>query len=232
MIPGYVWALGFLCLGMPLAAQSAPAEPAATRLLSQDGAVIHEAKTELLAARAKLIADLSAIIRDHENQLWRRASVHAAILILGEMRAPEAAEVLASYIAFPQQLPPAGRRPVVISAGSTTHWPAAEALIKIGMPCVPALLDKLAQTDNTDEGEACLAVLHALRERDSVWELLEKAIARETDAGRRFRLEAGLALLSEGKVTPLGDLGPHPLRPERWPPPAPPGRPARAAEEP
>jgi hypothetical protein len=201
-------------------AQAVPQEPAATRLLSQEGTVRQEAKSELLAARAKLITDLSGIIRDHDNQLFRTASVKSAMLILGEMRAPEAAEVLASYIAFPQKLPPAGRRVVVMRGGSATHWPAAEALIKIGAPCVPAVVDKLAHTDNSDEGEACLAVLHALRERDSVSEALGKAIAQERDTKRRFRLEAGLRLLSEGKATPLSHLGPHPLRPPRWPPAA------------
>jgi hypothetical protein len=181
-----------------------------------------EAKTELLAARAKLIADLSAIIRDHENQRQRTASVRSAMFILGEMRAPEAAEVLASYIGFPQQLPSDGQRHVVVTrGGSGRSWPAAEALIKIGMPCVPAVLDKLAQTDSTYDGEACLAVLDALRQRDSVSEVLEKAIARQRDAGRRFRLEAGLELLSGGEVTPLSDLAPELFRTPHWPPPAP-----------
>jgi len=219
MIPAYVSVLGFFCLPMPIAAQAAPQEPAAKRLLSQDGALLQEAESELLAARAKLIADLSGIIRDHENQRRRKASVEAAMFILGEMRAPEAAGVLASYIAFPHQLPSDGqRRVVVISGVGLMHWPAAEALIKIGMPCVPAVLDKLADTDNSDQGEACLAVLHALLERDSVSEVLGKAIARERDAKRRFRLEAGLRLLSDGKVTPLSDLGPPFFRPHRWNP--------------
>jgi len=220
-----MFALGFfyLTIGLAAAAEEKPSEDsAAKRLLTQGGGVREEAQSELLAARAKLISDLSAIIRDHENQLWRTASVSVAMSILGEMRAPEAAEVLASYIAFPQVLPSDGRRLVmIVSTGSTTHWRAAEALIKIGAPCVPAVVDKLAHTDNSDEGEACLAVLHALLERDSVSQVLEKAIARERDAKSRSRLEAGLTLLSEGKVTPLSDLGPHPLRPPRWPPRAP-----------
>jgi hypothetical protein len=219
-----MFALGFfyLTIGLAAAAEEKPSEhSAAERLLSQEGGQLEEAQSELLAARAKLIADLSGIIRDHENQRHRTAAVHSAMFILGEMRAPEAAEVLAEYIGFPQVLPP-GRGILVIPGGMGRRWrPAAEALIKIGAPCVPAVVDKLAHTDNSDEGEACLAVLDALRKRDSVSQVLEKAIARERDAKRRSRLEAGLSLLSEGQVAPLSHIGWELFRTPRWPPRAP-----------
>ena len=113
-------------------------EPAVKRLLRPDPVVREGAKAELVAARAKLISDLIAIVENAEYQEKNAESVMAAILVLGDMRASEASEVLAKNAAFPRILRADGSyKPYMrlrsfgdlrpMDASSPRHWPSCKA---------------------------------------------------------------------------------------------------------
>ena len=216
-------------VGLPLLAQAAqrpPGEAAVERLLSEDRAAIREAERELLAARGELVDELIAIVRTCVNDPAKEESAKAAMRILGEMRAVEAAEVLASYVAFPQVVPydPGGLAP---ERGGLRHfWPAAEALLKIGDPAIPRVVAKVPTTDDITEQRTCLAVLVKLTDGAAVRGMLTQAINLEQDGRRRARLEVALNLLPG---VAAGTAGPR-LEDPPWLRPTPPGRPAAATE--
>jgi len=176
------------------------------RLLSKDGKEIYEAQNELFTARKDLIGQLINIVKDKQNRLRRRASVRAAMFILGEMRAVEAVQVLVDHIGFPQVYEYTGESIPVDAEGGMLHrgikgfqktYPAVKALIKIGEPCFSDLISKLSSTDHMTEKKACLGVLVGLRQRDSVIEMLKDAIKKETDTQKKDRLQSSLDLLAQ-----------------------------------
>ncbi len=191
-----------LCIG---SAQSQPNEAAVRRLLSDDETTREQAKQELFAARTDLISQLISIVDNEQNQQTRRESVRAAMFILGEMRALEAVDVLVTCVAFPYVLPsgeePASvrvtiaRRTHLLGSGPLDERPAIEALVKIGEPCLKAIIGKLATTYDVREQAACIRVLIELRERDAASAMLGDAIAQETDLKKRERLHNSLDML-------------------------------------
>ncbi len=205
-------ALILLCVGSLLAVGGYREEKQTTaveRLLSKDGQEIYEAQNELLTARKDLIARLINIVKNNENRLKRQASVRAAMFILGEMRAVEAIGVLAEHIGFPYIREPGGEPrpgpPVGMGTirrglkGTQKTYPAVEALVKIGEPCLDDVITKLSSTDHVLEEKACLGVLVGLRQRDSVIEMLKDAMKKKTDTKKKDRLQRGLDLLAQMK---------------------------------
>jgi len=184
------------------AAQPQLQESAPRRLLSNAATTRKKAQNELLAARSNLVSGLIAIVKDKKNQLTRprQDSVARAMFILGEMRAPEAVEILVSNIAFPDTLPQGAERTprIVVVHGSTLRsrplrtMPAVQALAKIGEPCIEATINKLATTYNVAEQDACFRVLIELREPGLASAMLKRAVARETDPKKRERLQNGV----------------------------------------
>ena len=181
-----------LCIG---SAQSQPKEPAINRLLSNNASTREEAKQELLTARTDLISQLISIVDSEENHQTRRESVRATMFILGEMRVTEAVSVLVKYVAFADDAPDftaAGHR---LGSRPLSQMPAVEALVKIGEPCLKAIIGKLATTYDVREQAACIRVLIELRERDAASAMLVDAIAQETDLKKRERLHNSLDML-------------------------------------
>lgn len=173
------------------------------RLLSKDNIEVYEAQNELIAARKDLIAQLITIIKDKENLTRKKASVRAAIFLLGEMRATEAIETLVEHISYPFVYEERALIVQEIHGGMISRglkdmgrtYPAVRALIKIGEPCISSIITKLALTENVSEEKACLGVLVGLRQRDFVIGMLKETISKETDSKKR-RLQSSLDLLS------------------------------------
>jgi hypothetical protein len=175
------------------------------RLLSNDVNVIEEAKDELIATRRNLIEGLIKIVNQKENRIKREASVRAAIIVLGEMRAVEAVELLVDNIGFPYVMepwseprpgPPAGMGTIGLGLSRIQKtYPAVGALVKIGEPCLNAVINKIASTENVNEQKACLGVLINLKPRNSVICMLEDAANKETDTKKKDRLQHSLDML-------------------------------------
>lgn len=177
------------------------------RLLSNDVNVIEEAKDELIATRKYLIDGLIKIVNQKENRIKREASVRTAIIVLGEMRAVEAVQVLVDNIGFPYVMepwsepmpgPPAGMGTIVPGLnGIQKTYPAVGSLVMIGEPCLDAVINKMASTENVNEQKACLGVLIGLRQRDFMIEMLNDKINKEKDSEKRDRLKNCLNILTQ-----------------------------------
>jgi len=175
---------------------------AVQRLMSKDGEILFPARDELVATRKQLIGELIAIIEEKENRIGKQASLRAAMYVLGEMRAVEAIDVLVEYIGFPRVM--GVGEPVVtdVSTSMLSHnlkdtreiYPAVDALIKIGEPCVDPVVGKLGSSVNM---RACLGVLVGLRGRDWTVETLTTAMEKETDAEKKRWLKRSLDVLAE-----------------------------------
>ena len=86
--------------------------------------------------------------------------------------------------------PPAGAGTVHLGLkGIQKTYPATEALVKVGEPCLRTVITKLASTESVNVMKACCGVLVGLRGRDSAVEILKEAIGKETEVNRRNRLQ-------------------------------------------
>jgi hypothetical protein len=179
------------CVLAALAAPATQLAPSVDRLISTDAAVVERARGEIVAIHKERVGALIYIIKDNDL-LWNKPpTVGAAVQILGEMRAVEAAEPLAAIIGYPDIRPPGGppfRQYVHRTPWPTPWWSApdegsvADSLLKIGRPCLPAVLTKLSETDSTIETELCLKVLFFLTDRDGAASALRAAGAGKEGA--------------------------------------------------
>ncbi len=177
------------------AGQAQGQESALKRLLSNEPTTRLQAQQELLAARTDLISQLIGIVDSEENQQTRRESVRATMFILGEMRATQAVSVLVQYIAFADEPTVVTAAPYRLGSRPLEQMPAVQALVKIGEPCLKAVINKLATTYHVTEQKCCIRVLIELRERDAASAMLVDAIAEEADLKKRERLHSSLDML-------------------------------------
>ena len=178
------------------AGQAQGQESAVKRLLSDEATTILQAQEELLAARTDLISQLISVVDSQQNHETRRESVRASMFILGEMRATQAVPVLVKYIAFRDDPSARFAQPHRFGSGPLEQeGPAVQALVKIGEPCLKAIIGKLATTYHVGEQAACIRVLIELRERDAASAMLVDAIAEEADLKKRERLHNSLDML-------------------------------------
>lgn len=172
---------------------------AVQRLMSKDGEVLYTARDELVAGRKELIGQLIDIIRKKENRIYNKTRVRAAMYILGEMRAVEAVEVLVEHLGFPHT----GEGGVVVMHGGMLGsslkaagkmYPGVDALIKIGEPCLDAVVAKL---ESPVIVRPYVAVLVGLRGRDWTVETLKTAMEKETGAEKKRWLKRSFDGLAE-----------------------------------
>lgn len=177
---------------------------------------IFKAYTRLLKERKKMTAELSAIIADPENHVHRRESVRQAMYSLGGLRAVEGIDVLVTYIGFPWlHHPDAGEYPGPARSGRNKpplkgspeeprwiaqQFPAINALVAIGEPCIGAVITKLSKTDNVAEHELCTAVLKKLQRHASVRKKLKQAIPK-VPPRKSAALQKALKALDEKPVS-------------------------------
>jgi len=143
---------------------------------------------------------------------------NSAIKLLGELRAPEAVPALTQWL-----VPRPGQSGVV--DGLMYLSPAGYALVKIGMPAVPAVVDILASVGVTSEdkgeyihelrggvgytrhvgprperysplGDDCLRILVQIKGLEETEAGLRRYIAAETGETRKKNLEEALSALS------------------------------------
>jgi hypothetical protein len=81
------------------------------------------------------------------------------------------------------------------------------ALLQIGEPCAPALVETIAESDSANTRGACLQVLVQLHDWAEVAALLHNATVKERDQVRVRRLKEALATL--GEMPPEGQMPPY-----------------------
>jgi hypothetical protein len=198
------------------AAPDPAASSAVDRLLSGNAQERAAAEKELLDARMELVSRLISLAKDVDNQNKRKESVCAAMFVLGEMRAPEAVDMLVSLAAFPKSnVSGDGYLPAPFYGMGTTEQTykerqyavfmqcplkdlaAVQALVKIGEPAVGPIMKKLSITEMDIKRYACLRFLVEVKGLDGAKRLLKEALGKEGDEANRERLQMAIRLLDK-----------------------------------
>jgi hypothetical protein len=121
-----------------------------------------------------------------------------ASIYLGEMRASEAADVLAEQIAMRPPGEPSQSALHVVPYGD--GLPVATALEKIGSPSIPGLIRNLTESDVEEVRAWSLMALQAIEaDKDVVLLRLQKAVDSQTDATKKARLQSVIKSLTDPK---------------------------------
>lgn len=170
-------------------------------LSSNEPGVRNQAVRDLLAERASLVAQLTTMVDEQEDWEERAEQAKAAAYLLGEMRAVEAVPALVQFI----NLERAGLGPMLpaplapVSSADLWTLPAVRALVKIGEPCLDAVMSRLRGDGPGPTqpwvGPYCLRVLVELRGVQGTAEMLVPAITAEPDTDRRKLLLMSLQYL-------------------------------------
>jgi hypothetical protein len=144
------------------------------------------------------ISSLVGIINDKSPDaqwLLGDSTESLAIRVLGEFRAVEAVPALVKWAT-----PPEGGYQVWGLQISPESTPAVQALVKIGKPAEPALLDALRLKPEKPIWEISLGILKKIEGPKCAAIILEEAIAKEAaDAPAKEHLQAALKKLKEEK---------------------------------
>lgn len=182
-----------LCISMllPMGVDSVQArdqlEPIA-KIASRDASLREQGVSELVRQRKELIRGLIGILKDAGKfpSDEERGAVISAIHVLGEMRAVEAVDTLVHYIDFPASNKPVshGLRPL----GEV--YPAVAALIKIGNPSLPAVVEVLKTSTEGDDVvmNNCGWIISHVLSPELVKSYLEIALKAEKDPKKRARI--------------------------------------------
>lgn len=201
-VVGLILAAAVVVVSAASSVGAGSSDPDLQHLLSKDQAVRQQASASILARRNEVIAGLVGIVRDKENLADRPGCVAAAVKLLGELRASEGVDAIIGVMEYQAQ----SNLNVARLPGFWWEKPLegtpAYALIQIGQPCVPVLVEALARTDSVRGG--CLCVLVHLRSWGEVAEILHKAVLNEPDQKRMHRLQYALSAL--GEMPPEGKL--------------------------
>jgi len=197
---------------------------------SRDQADRQEAGRIVTTEREKVIQELLAVVNSPvtkgEPFYDPATSRNVAIRLVGQLRAKEAVPALIGHLS-----PMEGQN--LVRFNETMFSPAGYALIEIGLPSVPPLLDVLRKEGCTSPemqkaivegssvrfepkelkrhsplGDQCLKIIIGMLGGQHTQLLLETAIKDEATAGKRDNLESALALLASPKISePLKQRG-------------------------
>lgn len=119
-------------------------------------------------------------------------SRNIAISLLGRLRAKEAMRDLTKWL-----LPRPGQRLFVDN--EPMFSPAGYALVEIGLPSVPPLVELLKSETNTALHQQCMKIIVSIKGPPETELLLEDTLAKETDTTKTANLKAALSLLKDPK---------------------------------
>ncbi len=194
--------------------RAADTQPAAAITSDQED-TRHRAYEEVLRARTEMINILRGVLRDWRLGRANYDSVELSMRLLGKIRAIEAVPELVSLVGLPKVY-------YVVMAGSANgakddngdvyqgdwqiapqRWedsldlfPAVGALVAIGEPSIPPVLDKLRVSDDPLEIGPCVGVLVQLKGRTDSGLLLTRTALEEKDEARRSHLVSALTYLA------------------------------------
>jgi hypothetical protein len=153
----------FLCSTCVDGQEPSGASDRIERLLSEDRQARAQARREVFQDRKALISQLSSAIEAKAQRTSNEHVVGEWMSILGDLRANEAIDVLVKHIGYPRtakiddRVPTSAARVYFSSSG-----PAVDALVRIGEPCVDAVIWKIRTTKVREERIACVSVLRRL----------------------------------------------------------------------
>jgi hypothetical protein len=147
----------------------------------------------VLKAKNEIVSFLHDVILDENSPQYPAAAV-SAIRLLGELRAKESVDLLASRIAFPA--PSGGKRVILRLPDLAQDYPAVGALIEIGAPSVPAVLNVLSEnSDALSLQNASWVLLQVLGDKCARL-ALDEALNKEQNPKRKDRIRKALQQFS------------------------------------
>lgn len=172
------------------------------KIKSPDVDIQQEGLGDILNFRRETIAGLMMILETGQRVggYPEQSSIIASINALGELRAIAAVPLLIEYIGyFPRQsessdIPPATSGTMLIEK----KYVAVGALIEIGNPSIPLLLEEMAKTYNTRVFLNCGWVIHQIEGLKISIIRFEDELRDITDGKKRERLENLISELAVG----------------------------------
>jgi hypothetical protein len=141
--------------------------------------------------RRQLIVELINIFQNTNTLNFNRCN---CAYYLGEMRASEAADSLASMITLKFDY----SHVLVQGIPVDSDDPVFNALIKIGSPAIPAIIRNLAENDDPKVRELSLKALYQIDgDKDIVRLRTQKALKTETQTHQQARLQSALDALDK-----------------------------------
>lgn len=146
-------------------------------LFSPDDAARSQAVAQARTERSARVEELISIVQHGNDDAPVGGSEHSAILLLGEYRATEAVPILAEHLLF---LPKPGRLVATEMLETSTYYPCAAALVKIGQPSgvVRLMLRKIALSPQEQERNLAAWVMMKIQGKEQA--LAAIAVRAET----------------------------------------------------
>lgn len=110
-----------------------------------------------------------------------------SIVVLGEYRAVEAVPFLLKLLG--EEPNHGGIIQPSRESSEVRFNPVSGALQKIGMPAIPALIEKIKETDDPKMIMKCVSICEKIEGADVMQFRLQRTIKNETDAQKKVRLE-------------------------------------------
>ena len=178
--------VGICALVAAAATESSPKQeerlPSIEKLRSEEPPVRDAGVDAILANRVTVVKQLIPLIDPANATRYSDQTRCAGAYVLGELRAEEALPVLSRALADEP-----GRK--MWSRPSRYDAPVWNALVKIGRPAVPAMIENLETSDDTRLQRKSLDVLnHVLGGKRRLMELLAKLEKRTEDKETRRRI--------------------------------------------
>lgn len=124
----------------------------------------------------------------------------ASAFYLGEMRRSDSANALAEAIPLTVDMSKINLMGLPDVLPAMGKYPAVEALVKIGNPSIPAVIQNLADSDDVKVRDLSMQVLTRIDSDKDISQLrLQKALKAETDSQKKARLQTAINSLSEKK---------------------------------
>lgn len=157
------------------------------KLCSQDIIQRKKAYEQILNQRTELLHVLLRIAATEKSSYDELDERYLAVLLLGEMRAPEAVDILIRGITFS----PPGM--ITREDSPIAPYPCVGALIKIGEPAVRAILERIHQVQDKDTLTLYVLVIQMVECSREVAVFKIRKSLKEAFGGRKKYLEALLA---------------------------------------
>jgi HEAT repeat protein len=149
--------------------------------------------------RKRVGVELLKVLTDSDSSNFHsNLNQCVAAYYLGEIRCVDSARILADHITL--QLDVSRIQIIGLINLEKLKSPALDALIKIGTPAIPALVQHLQESDDVKVREFLLKALYQIEgDRDIVQLRLEKALKAEKDSQKQARLQLALKALAQMK---------------------------------
>jgi hypothetical protein len=148
---------------------------------------------ELAHERDYIVLKLMEVLHGtHSDEVKRHA-----VAALGYYRAKEAAPWLVEHLDMDNKFPVAGFRRHVPPVVDALKAPVSTALCAIGTPALPALGEKIAQTDDKAIQHACVGIWLGILDIEAAKPRLEYVLQMEKDPARKARIQSALEQLEK-----------------------------------